>query len=77
MTDVFQIRNDEDRTLVAADPGRVWSYPLPPGATNFRSGQGELSLDGTSLQNDTVSVRAAIAPGERVFEKAFAAWNAG
>src|SRR5690606_21755469 len=67
VTDIFQLRNDEDRTLVSPEGGRVWSYPLPPGARDFSSGQGELSLEGTGFENDTVSVRAAIAPGERVF----------
>jgi hypothetical protein len=67
VTDIFQIRNDEGRTLVASDEAPVWSYPLPPGARDFTSGQGELSLDGTSFEDGVVSVRAAIAPGERVF----------
>lgn len=67
VTDIFQVRNDDDRTLVAGDGGDVWRYPLPPGARDFTSGQGELSLDGTSFENGVVSVRAAIAPGERVF----------
>lgn len=67
VTDIFQLRNEEGRTLVASDGGPVWSYPLPPGARDFTSGQGELSLDGTSFENGVVSVRAAIAPGERVF----------
>ena len=67
VTDVFQVSNDRDRTVVARDGGKVWSYPLPRGARNFTSGQGELSLDGTSFEDGIVSVRAAIAPGERVF----------
>src|SRR5690606_5152677 len=65
VTDIFQLLNEEDRTLVAPEGGRVWRYPLPPGARDFSSGQGELSLEGTGFENDTVSVRAAIAPGER------------
>jgi hypothetical protein len=67
VTDVFQIRNDADRTLVSELDGRVWSYPLPDGARNFTAGQGELSLDGTSFEDGVVSIRAAIAPGDRVF----------
>lgn len=67
VTDIFQLRNDESRTLVAEEGGHVWRYPLPAGARNFTSGQGELSLDGTTFENGMVSVRAAIAPGERVF----------
>ena len=67
VTDVFQLRNNADRTLVSALDGTVWSYPLPSGARNFTSGQGELSLDGTSFEDGVVSIRAAIAPGDRVF----------
>lgn len=67
VTDIFQLRNDEGRTLVAGEGAHVWRYPLPPGARDFTSGQGELSLDGTAFEDGVVSVRAAIAPGERVF----------
>jgi len=66
VTDIFQLRNDSDRTLVALDQGRVWSYPLPPGARDFTTGQGELSLDGTTFEDGRIQVRAAIAPGDRV-----------
>lgn len=67
VTDIFQVRNDEGRTLVAGEGAHVWRYPLPPGARDFTSGQGELSLEGTTFEDGVVSVRAAIAPGERVF----------
>ncbi len=67
VTDIFQLRNDFGRTLVAAEDGEVWSYPLIPGARNFSSGQDGFSLDGTSIRDGSVVVRAAIAPGERVF----------
>ena len=67
VTDIFQLQNEEGRTLVASDGGRVWSYPLPEGARDFSSGQDGFSLDGTSFEDGSVSVRAAIAPGERVF----------
>lgn len=67
VTDVFQIRNDRDRTLVARDDGRVWGYPLPAEARDLQPGQGELSLDPMSFEEGSIVVRAAIPPGERLF----------
>ncbi|MEX2467183.1 MAG: hypothetical protein WD995_09745 [Gemmatimonadota bacterium] len=67
VTDIFQLRNDEGRTLVAPEGGYVWRYPLLEGARQFSSGQGDFSLEGTVFDEGAVSVRAAIAPGERVF----------
>ncbi|MDZ7779881.1 MAG: hypothetical protein U5R14_08105 [Gemmatimonadota bacterium] len=67
VTDIFQLRNDGDRTLIAPEGGAVWRYPLPEGARDFSSGQGEFAIDGTLFRDGVVSVRAAISPGERVF----------
>ncbi|MEX2473493.1 MAG: hypothetical protein WEA34_14985 [Gemmatimonadota bacterium] len=67
VTDIFQLRNDEGRTLVAPDDGFVWRYPLLEGAREFSSGQDGFSLDGTTVEDGDVVVRAAVAPGERVF----------
>ena len=67
VTDIFQLRNDTGRTLVAAEGGVVWTHPLLEGASNFTSGQDGFSLDGTTILDGSVVVRAAIAPGERVF----------
>jgi hypothetical protein len=68
VTDIFQLRNEEGRTLVSPEgDGAVWRYPLPEGARDFNSGQDGLSLDGSTLEEGSVVVRAAIAPGDRVF----------
>lgn len=67
VTDIFQLRNDEGRTLVAPEDGFVWGYPLLEGARDFTSGQDGFSLDGTTVEDGDVVVRAAVAPGERVF----------
>lgn len=67
VTDIFQLRNDTGRTVVGPEEGApAWRYPLPPGARDFTSGQGGFSFDATMFENDTVSVRTAIAPGERI-----------
>lgn len=67
VTDIFQLRNDEGRTLVAPEGGVVWRYPLIEDARDFSSGQDGFSLDGTTIDDGDVVVRAAVAPGERVF----------
>ena len=65
-TDLFQILNGGERTLVAAEDGVVWSYPLPPGATSARLGQGDLPPDAVTFEGGRVSVRAPLPPGERM-----------
>ncbi len=65
-TDLFQIQNSGERTLVAADDGVVWSYPLPPGATSPELGQGDLPPDAVTFGGGRVSVRAPLPPGERM-----------
>ena len=67
ITDVFQLRNDLDRTLVARPGGRVWSYPLPDVATDVLTGEGELSADVITYEDGSLVVRAALPPGERMF----------
>jgi hypothetical protein len=67
ITDVFQLRNDLDRTVVARPGGRVWSYPLPATATEVVTGEGEMSADVIVYENGGVVARAALPPGERLF----------
>ena len=66
-TDVFQLRNDGDRTIVARPEGHVWSYPLPAGARDVLTGEGEMSPDVATYQDGAFVVRAALPPGERLF----------
>lgn len=67
VTDLFQIRNDEPRTVVARPGGRVWSYPLPVEAREVAAGEGELALDAAVYEDGDLVVRAALPPGERLF----------
>ena len=64
-TDMIAIENVGQRTLVAAEDGIVWSYPLPPGAESAIMGQGELPPDAVSFEGGRISVSAPIPPGER------------
>ncbi len=67
VTDLIQVRNEKDRTLVAREGGVVWSYPLPVGARNFELGQGEFAPDAVRFEDGSVLVRSAIPPGDRLF----------
>jgi len=67
VTDLFQLRNDEARTIVARADGKVWSHPLPAEARQVVAGEGEVSFDAASYEEGALVVRAALPPGERLF----------
>jgi len=67
VTDLFQIRNDRDRTVVPRAGGRTWSYPLAEGARDVSTSEGEMSEDVVSYEEGALVVRAALPPGERLF----------
>jgi hypothetical protein len=67
VTDLFQLRNDTDRTLVTRPGGVVWRHRLPAEARDVVTGQGELSFAAAEFENGSLVVRAAIPPGERLF----------
>lgn len=66
VTDVMQINNQGETTIVAADGGIVWSYPLPEGARSPSVGQGDLPSDAISFDGGRVSLTAPLPPGERM-----------
>lgn len=66
ITDVFGLRNDGDRTFIPRPGGRVWSYPLPPGAREVSAEQ-EMSPDVISMIGQDIVFRAALPPGPRLF----------
>ena len=65
-TDLFAIDNRGDRTLVAQDDGVVWSYPLPPGASDPELGEGDMPPAAVSFEDGRVRVSAPLPPGERL-----------
>ena len=65
-TDLFAIDNRGTRTLVAKEGGVVWSYPLPPGATEPELGEGDLPPDAVTFEGGRVLVSAPLPPGDRV-----------
>lgn len=66
VTDLFQVGNDGDRTLVARPDDATWMYPLPEGARNFELGQGDLSSEQVSFEDGAVRVRSPLTPGDRL-----------
>ncbi len=68
VTDLFELRNDSSWTWLAEpedDP--IWSYPLPPGASGFRTGQSDLAEGGVRFSEGALHVHAAFPPGPRLF----------
>ena len=65
-TDLFQLANDSDRTLVAREGDVTWSHPLPVGARDLELGQGDLAPEQIVLGDETVQVTAPMPPGERL-----------
>lgn len=67
VTDLFQVRNDEPRTLVAPEGGYVWRYPLPEGLTNPEVAPSELASGAAAVENGALVVRTPLPPGTRLF----------
>jgi hypothetical protein len=68
ITDLFQLRNDGKRTLVAAPGGIVWRYPLATGATNAEvAPTGDVAADAMGFEGGDLVVRAPLSPGKRLF----------
>jgi hypothetical protein len=67
VTDLFQVRNDRKKTLVAPPGGLVWRYPLAASATHPVMAQSDVIADAESFQNGDMVVRAPLSPGEQLF----------
>lgn len=67
VTDVFDLHNDSDRTVVAREDGATWSYPLMEGAHDVELGDGDLSPDVWSFEDGRVVTRAPVPPGSRSY----------
>ena len=66
-TDLLQVNNPGERTLVAVAEGITWSYPLPEGATDLEIGGGEMTPDAAELVGSSLRVKSSIPPGMREF----------
>ncbi|HSG08466.1 MAG TPA: hypothetical protein VLA36_08915 [Longimicrobiales bacterium] len=65
--DLFQLRNDGDRTLVAQEGGVVWSYPLPAGAREATVSDMGLGVGASEVREGRLVVTAPIPPGGRMY----------
>ena len=65
VTDLFQVQNEGDRTLVAGE-GAVWSFPLPAAGSDFRMG-GDVPPDAVRFSDGAVHVSVPVPPGPRQF----------
>lgn len=64
-TDLFVLEVEGDRTLVAADSGVSWRYPLPPGHRDLVVGGGDVPPAAVSTRGDELLVTAPLTPGPR------------
>ena len=67
VTDLFELRNDEARTIVARSGGYTWRHPMPAGIREVQAGEGELAGDAAQYLNGEIVARAALPPGGRLF----------
>lgn len=67
VVDLIQIRNDGFRTLIPANGGPVWSYPLLGGARDFEVGESDLAEDAVRFADGRMIVAAPVPPGERLY----------
>jgi hypothetical protein len=67
VTDLFQVRNDEPRTLVAPEGGVIWHHPLPEGVEGAEISHTDFSSGAAEVRAGEISVSAPMPPGERMF----------
>jgi hypothetical protein len=64
--DLMVLRNDAQRTRIAADTARPsWSAALPSGTIGLEVGESDVSRDAVTRRGDSVFVIAPFAPGEK------------
>ena len=68
ITDLFELSNESDRTLVAApDGGITWQHPLPASARDATVGGGDVSPDAAHVVEGRLELTGPIPPGQRQF----------
>ena len=75
IVEVFEISNDSALTVVAGGANGdqpTWTTILPPNATRFRVGQGDIAANAINATNGRVEVFAPFAPGVKQFSISFA-----
>lgn len=68
VTDLFEVANEGDLTLVAAGAeGITWRHPLPAGISGVQVGGGDLSPDAARTEGGVLQLAGPIPPGQRQF----------
>lgn len=67
VTDLIQIRNEDDRTWIPREGEPLWSYPLARGGEGFILGQGDLPEDAVRFSGTNMLITAPVPPGERLY----------
>jgi hypothetical protein len=63
INEVVTIRNDGNRTLIAADGGATWWFDLPANARSFQVGDGTTPSEQIVRMGDRVLVTSPLVPG--------------
>lgn len=67
VTDVFEVENAMEVTIVASEEGATWSHALPPDAFAFSVAQSDLAPEGASFSAGRVYVSTPFPPGELAY----------
>ncbi len=65
VTDLTQLRLGGENTIVPAEGGLTWSYPLPAGIQNVQVGGGDIAPAAVQLDSDAVRLTMPLSPGNR------------
>jgi hypothetical protein len=72
IVEVYELSNDTTVTAVGRDSlAPVWSAPIPPDATNFVPGQGDVSPVTLEHRGGRVTLAAAFGPGVKQFSYSY------
>ena len=66
-TDLLQVNNPGQRTLVAVAQGATWGYTFPEGASDLEVGGAEMTPNAAELIDGRLRVTSSIPPGMREF----------
>lgn len=66
VTDLFQVHNPGERTMVARPDDVTWAHPLLVGARDMELGQGDLAPEQVDFAEGLVRVTAPLPPGDRL-----------
>jgi hypothetical protein len=63
--EIVRVRNTSDRTLVPQPGQGTWEFHLPAGATDFETGEGDVTAEQLRVVGDRVFLVTSLVPGDR------------